>query len=345
MNSKKFALALLALIVVIGAIVGIYYYQEQNSRELTLYGNVDVRSVNLGFRVAGKLASLHVDEGDAITVGQALGRLDDAPFINALNQAKAARDVARANLAKAKAGYRSEEIAQVRSEVAQKESAFRFADSFLKRQQGLWQSKTISANDLENARTGRNQAQAAYQAAKDKLRQFETGYRLEEIAAAKAQLIQADAAVAQAELNLKDTQLTAPSAGMILTRAIEPGTMLAAGNTVFTLSLTNPVWIRAYIDEPNLNQAIAGREILIDTDGRKDQPYHGKIGFVSPTAEFTPKNVETPDLRTDLVYRLRIIVLDPDESLKQGMPVTLRFADANLTEASLPATNLTKTSK
>ncbi|OTA21570.1 multidrug resistance protein A [Xenorhabdus beddingii] len=328
MNSKKFALALLALIVVIGAIVGFYYYyQEQNDRELTLYGNVDIRTVNLGFRVAGKLSELRVDEGDAITAGQTLGHLDDAPFINALNQSKAARDVAKANLAKAEAGYRSEEIAQVRAEVVQKESAFRFADSFLKRQQGLWQSKTISANDLENAKTGRNQALAAYQAAKDKLRQFESGYRIEEIAAAKAQLSQADAAVAQAELNLKDTRLTTPSAGVILTRAIEPGTMLAAGNTVFTLSLTHPVWIRAYIDEPNLNQAIAGREILIYTDGRKNQPYHGKIGFVSPTAEFTPKNVEAPDLRTDLVYRLRIIVLDPDEGLKQGMPVTIHFGE------------------
>ncbi|MBC8947818.1 secretion protein HlyD [Xenorhabdus sp. TS4] len=334
MNSKEFALALLALIVVISAIVGIYYYQEQNSRELTLYGNVDVRTVNLSFRVAGKLADLQVDEGDAITVNQTLGRLDDTPFINALNQAKAARDVAKANLAKAEAGYRSEEIAQVRAEVKQKESAFHFADSFLKRQQGLWQSKTISDNDLENARTGRNQALAAYQAAKDKLRQFETGYRIEEIAAAKAQLTQAEATVAQAELNLKDTQLTSPSAGMILTRAIEPGTMLAAGNTVFTLSLTNPVWIRAYIDEPHLNQATAGREVLIYTDGRKNQPYHGKIGFVSPTAEFTPKNVETPDLRTDLVYRLRIIVLNPDKGLKQGMPVTLRFAEINFTETN-----------
>ncbi|MBD2810748.1 secretion protein HlyD [Xenorhabdus sp. Vera] len=333
MNNKKFALALLALIVVIGAIAGIYYYQEQNSKELTLYGNVDVRTVNLSFRVAGKLSSLLVDEGDAITAGQTLGHLDNAPFTHALNQAKAAQDVAKANLAKAEAGYRTEEIAQVRAEVAQKESAFHFADSFLKRQQGLWQSKTISANELENAKTGRNQALAAHQAAKDKLRQFETGYRIEEIAAAKAQLAQAQATVAQAELNLKDTQLTAPSAGVILTRAIEPGTMLAAGNTVFTLSLTNPVWIRAYIDEPNLNQATAGREILIYTDGRKNQPYHGKIGFVSPTAEFTPKNVETPDLRTDLVYRLRIIVLDPDEGIKQGMPATLRFTDSNFTEA------------
>ncbi|QTL38830.1 secretion protein HlyD [Xenorhabdus budapestensis] len=326
MNTKKFALVLLAIVMIIG-VISIYYYQEKNDKELTLYGNVDVRTVNLGFRVSGKLENLLVDEGETITAGQLLGQLDNSPFNNALNQAKANRDTARANLTKAETGYRSEEIAQVRAEVAQKESAFRFADSFLKRQQELWQRKMISANDLENARTGQRQALAAYQAAKDKLLQFETGYRKEEIAATKAQLAQAEATVAQAELNLQDTHLISPSAGIILTRAIEPGTILAAGNTVFTLSLTNPVWIRAYINEPNLNQAVAGRDILIYTDGRKNQPYHGRIGFVSPTAEFTPKNVETPDLRTDLVYRLRIIVSDPDEGLKQGMPVTLRFTE------------------
>ncbi|MDR0219709.1 MAG: secretion protein HlyD [Enterobacteriaceae bacterium] len=327
MKIKKFVLVLLALIVIGG--VGFYYYQERTDKTLTLYGNVDIRTVNLGFRVNGKLAALQVDEGDTITAGQPLGQLDNAPFVNALNQAKANRDAAKANLAKAEAGYRSEEVAQVRAEVAQKESAFRFADSFLKRQQGLSQRKMISDNDLENAKTGQRQALAAYQAAKDKLRQFEAGSRKEEIAAARAQLAQAEATTAQAELNLHDTLLASPSAGVILTRAIEPGTILAAGNTVFTLSLTNPVWIRAYIDEPNLNQAAAGRDILIYTDGRKNRPYHGKIGFVSPTAEFTPKNVETPDLRTDLVYRLRIIVSDPDAELKQGMPVTLRFAQSH----------------
>lgn len=103
--------------------------------------------------------------------------------------------------------------------------------------------------------------------------------------------------------------------------------MLNAGNTVFTLSLTRPVWIRAYIDEVNLGRAVPGSNILIYTDGRPDRPYHGKIGFVSPTAEFTPKTVETEDLRTDLVYRLRIVVNDADDALRQGMPVTLRFQD------------------
>ncbi|EGK26411.1 hypothetical protein SFVA6_1215 [Shigella flexneri VA-6] len=103
--------------------------------------------------------------------------------------------------------------------------------------------------------------------------------------------------------------------------------VLNEGGTVFTVSLTRPVWVRAYVDERNLDQAQPGRKVLLYTDGRPDKPYHGQIGFVSPTAEFTPKTVETPDLRTDLVYRLRIVVTDADDALRQGMPVTVQFGD------------------
>lgn len=158
----------------------------------------------------------------------------------------------------------------------------------------------------------------------DKLSQYRTGNRPQDIAQAKASLEQAQAQLAQAELDLHDTTLVAPSDGTLMTRAVEPGSMLSAGSTVLTLSLTRPVWVRAYIDEPNLGQMQPGRELLLYTDGRPDKPYHGKVGFVSPTAEFTPKTVETPDLRTDLVYRLRIIVTDADDALRQGMPVTVK---------------------
>ena len=126
-------------------------------------------------------------------------------------------------------------------------------------------------------------------------------------------------------MRLEDTDLRSPADGVILTRASEPGAILASGTTVFTLTLTQHVWIRAYVSEDEMGRAHPGDPVLIFTDSRRDQPYHGNVGFVSPTAEFTPKTVETTDLRTDLVYRLRIIVNDPDAALRQGMPVTLRF--------------------
>ena len=148
-----------------------------------------------------------------------------------------------------------------------------------------------------------------------------------DMSTAKNSLLAAQAQLAQAELNLQDSTLIAPSDGTLLTRAVEPGTVLNEGGTVFTVSLTRPVWVRAYVDERNLDQAQPGRKVLLYTDGRPDKPYHGQIGFVSPTAEFTPKTVETPDLRTDLVYRLRIVVTDADDALRQGMPVTVQFGD------------------
>ncbi len=125
---------------------------------------------------------------------------------------------------------------------------------------------------------------------------------------------------------LADAALTAPSDGIILTRAVETGSMVQAGATAFNLSLTTPVWVRAYVEEPWLGHFPSGARVQLTTDSRPDKPYQGVVGFVSPSAEFTPKSVETPDLRTHLVYRLRIVVQDPDPALRQGMPVTVRLA-------------------
>lgn len=330
---KKPVIALLAVVVVIAAAVGGWlWYQSQQDRGLTLYGNVDIRTVNMSFRVGGRLASLAVDEGDVIKAGQVLGTLDRAPYENALMQANASVAVAQAQYDLMQAGYRDEEIAQTEAAVRQAKAAYDYAQNFYARQQGLWKSRTISANDLENARSSRDQARATLKSAEDKLSQYRTGNRPQDIAQAKASLEQAQAQLAQAELDLHDTTLVAPADGTLMTRAVEPGSMLNAGSTVLTLSLTRPVWVRAYIDEPNLGRAKPGSELLLYTDGRPDRPYHGKVGFVSPTAEFTPKTVETPDLRTDLVYRLRIIVTDADDALRQGMPITVRFNDGQRNE-------------
>ena len=139
----------------------------------------------------------------------------------------------------------------------QAQAAYDYARNFYQRQQGLWKSRTISANELENARSSRDQAQATLKSAQDKLSQYHTGNRPQEIAQAKASLEQAQAALAQSRLDLQDTRLIAPSDGTILTRALEPGSMLSAGNTVLTLSLTRPVWVRAYVNEASLNQTLS----------------------------------------------------------------------------------------
>lgn len=326
MNTKKPAVAVIVIVVLVAAAFGGWkWYKREENSALTLYGNVDIRTVNLSFRVGGRLAALGVDEGDTIKTGEPLGLLDKAPYENALRQAEANVAAAQAKYDLILAGYRDEEIAQAAAQVNQAQAAYDYAQKFYQRQQGLWATKTISANDLANARASSDQAKAALKAAQDKLSQYRSGNRPQEIAQAQASLQQAKAQLAQSQLDLQDTTLLAPSDGTLLTRAVEPGSMLNIGSTVLTLSLTRPVWIRAYIDETNLGQAKPGSEVLIYTDGRPNKPYHGKVGFVSPTAEFTPKTVETSDLRTDLVYRLRIIVTDADDALRQGMPVTVTF--------------------
>jgi HlyD family secretion protein len=171
-----------------------------------------------------------------------------------------------------------------------------------------------------------DQAAAQVRSSEEQLRLITTGFRKEEIAESDAQLAQARTTLDSARLALRDATLTAPSDGVILTRAVEKGTMVQPGTAAFVISLTNPVWVRAYVSEPQLGRFATGTKVTLHTDSRPDKPYSGVVGFVSPSAEFTPKSVETSDLRTSLVYRLRVIVDNPDSQLRQGMPVTVRLA-------------------
>ncbi|WP_421241351.1 secretion protein HlyD [Aeromonas enteropelogenes] len=317
----------IALLVVLLALIGGYlWWQGRPADGSVLYGNVDIRDVNLAFRVGGRVSEVQVDEGDAVQAGQLLARLDPAPLIHS-------RDSARANLAALTAanalmhkGYRSEETDRARASLSAAEAAALEADKQWRRQSALAATGAISRGQLDSARSQRDQTRAQVRAARKQLAQLETGYRPEEIAQSDAQLEGAKATLASAELALADAALTAPSDGIILTRAVETGSMVQAGATTFNLSLTTPVWVRAYVEEPWLGHFPSGARVQLTTDSRPDQPYQGVVGFVSPSAEFTPKSVETPDLRTHLVYRLRIVVQDPDPALRQGMPVTVRLA-------------------
>ncbi|HTI71156.1 MAG TPA: efflux RND transporter periplasmic adaptor subunit, partial [Candidatus Limnocylindria bacterium] len=161
--------------------------------------------------------------------------------------------------------------------------------------------------------------------AREQLTRLESGYRKEDIAQARSEVASAQAAVASSEVRLADTVLKAPSDGVVITRAHEPGAILQPGTTVLAVSLHDPVWVRAYVHESELGKIHSGEPAEVYTDSRPDRPYKGQIGFISPRAEFTPRNVETAELRTSLVYRLRIVLTNADEGLRQGMPVTVRL--------------------
>ncbi|RMC94220.1 secretion protein HlyD [Aquitalea palustris] len=303
----------------------LWWQQQQAAAELVLSGNVDIREVNLSFRVGGRLQQLQVDEGAQIKAGQVLGRLDDAPQRNAVADAAAALAALQARQSMMHQGYRAEDVAQARAALDARQAVLTDARAAWQRQQELAGSGAAAVKALDAARSAHDQAQAQYQAAQQQYQALSKGYRPQEVAEVDANVQRAQAQLAAARLQLADTVLSAPANGILLTRAVEPGSMLAAGSTVLTLSLSQPVWVRAYVAEPQLGQAQPGRKVWIYRDGRS-QPYAAVVGFVSPTAEFTPKNVETTDLRTAQVYRLRLIVSQPDAALRQGMPVTVKLA-------------------
>jgi HlyD family secretion protein len=325
MSKRKKWIVLSISILIITSIASILIFSRDNA-PLVMYGNVDIRQVNLGFRVSGRLQSLAFDEGDRVPAGAVLAHLDPEPYQHAFQQAQANVAAHQARVNQIHAGYRAEEIAQARAGLALRQAQLTDAEKTLHRQTTLRGTGAVAERLYDDAKTRYDQAQAEFAAAQAQYNQYRTGYRKEEYISALAQLQQAQAALDNARLQLSDTKLTAPQAGIVLTRAAEIGTILATGTTLFTLSLNEPVWVRAYVGEPDLGKVAPGTTVWVYTDSQPNKPYKGTIGYVSPNAEFTPKNVETTDLRTALVYRLRVVVSNPDNGLRQGMPVTVTLA-------------------
>jgi len=323
---KRFILIGVALAIVLAALV-YSLLAKHGGGALTLYGNVDIRSVNLGFRVPGRIALMPVEEGAKVKEGDLLARLDTQPLTDALNAAEAQVAAATAELDKRRNGNRSQDIAQAEALVAQRRAALAQAKADDERRSELVKTGAVSQAVFVASRSEYLAAEAQLRAAEEMLSLQRAGSRSEDIAAAVAQRATAVAQRDKARTDLADATIFAPSGGTILTRANEPGAIAAAGETVFVLTIDRPMRVRAYVSETSLGRITPGMHVLVTTDG-SPKTYHGTIGFISPTAEFTPKTVQTESLRADLVYRLRIIVTDPDDGLRQGQPVTVALDPA-----------------
>ena len=264
----------LALIALAGGLI-YYFLYHPKAEPLTLYGNVDIRQVNMAFRVDGRLARMNYEEGDVIHQNDLLASLDDEPILNRLNQAKAQLEQAKAQLHN--------------------------AILINQRKQTLCKTNDASKQECDDAQMNLEMSQANVHYAQSVVDEAQTAY--------------------------DDVNLYAPSDGVLLIRILEPGSMVKAGVPVYTISLNDQMWVRAYIQETDLGQVQIGSPVQIETDST-DKVYHGRVGFISSQAEFTPKTIETASLRTDLVYRIRVIIDDADDFLKQGMPVTIRFKES-----------------
>ena len=318
-----------ALVVVMGLAAGLAWWlnrRESAPRELVVYGNVDLRQVELSFNNSERIAAVLVQEGDRVRQGQLVARLDTRRLEPQVAQAEAQAAAQQQVVKRLRSGSRPEEIAQARANV---ESAK--ADAVNARQQ---YERIKSAAEMSAGRAVRQQdvdsARAALQVAEAKLAVNEralelavTGPRKEDIAEAEARLRANEAQVALLRQQLMDAQLLAPTDAVVRTRILEPGEMASPQKPVFSLAITDPKWVRAYVSESNLGEIHEGMAAAVAVDSFPQRRFEGWVGFISPVAEFTPKSVQTEELRTSLVYEVRVFVKDPSDELRLGMPATV----------------------
>jgi len=312
---------------------GVYYWKQRAANDpqaaFTMWGNVDVHQVELAFRVSGRIAKLDVDEGDRVALGNELAQLDRVPFETEVAAATAQVAMAQAQFDKATRGYRTEEIGQAAAAVRQREADLSNAKVTDERLKGLFPQGAVTRQDMDNADSRVRESEAQLASAREQLALVTRGSRIEDIQTQEANLAAAKANLTKAHTALEDATLLAPSGGVVSVRAREVGAIVQMGQTIYTVALGDPVWIRAYVPQPRLGRIKPGMAVKIEIDSVPGKQFDGTVGFISPEAEFTPKSVQTEQVRDDLVYRLRIVAKDPENVFRQGMPVTVRVPEAS----------------
>ena len=323
---KKRRLIIVAAVVLLALVGGLAYWWLHPSSAadtLTLYGNVDIWEVHPAFHDSGRVSQMLATEGSAVRKGELIARIDDTRYIARLAEAKHKAANLKAVLLRLMHGSRPQEIAQTRATMEGLRAIYQNAKSSYARTLELMPQGITSIQDRDDARAGLRSARGNYRAALQAYRLAVVGPRHEDVLAARSAYHAAMAAQALAARELTDTSLYAPSDGMVEDRILEPGDMASPSTPVYTIALTSPLWVRAYAPETDLGKIALGMPAVITTDSFPGQRYRGWVGYISPTAEFTPKTVETPGLRTQLVYQVRIYACDLRGELRLGMPATV----------------------
>lgn len=323
---------LIALCLVVVLALGIWalglHRDKKPDGTLVLRGNVDIRQIALAFDGSGRVVDLRADEGEHVKAGAVLGHLDTRTLALQAEQAQAQMEAQQQLLQRLRAGSRPQEIAQARSRVAAALADAAQAEQDFDRLQGIastTQGRGVSAQDLNRAKTALEVARARLSEQREGLRLVELGPRKEDVASAQAQLKAAQAQLALLQHQIAQGELRAPADAVVRSRLLEPGDMANPQRPVFALALTQPKWVRVYVGEPVLGRVKPGMEARVVTDGANTQPIAGKVGYISSVAEFTPKSVQTDELRSSLVYEVRVRVDDPEDVLRLGQPATVQL--------------------
>jgi len=325
----KTTLAAAGALLILAAAAWFFMRPHASDDALVLYGNVDIRQVSLAFEGSERVAQMRVEEGDRVTEGQVLAVLDTRTLALQADQARAQAGAREQALLRLRNGSRPEEIDQAKAQLAAAQADADLAARQLERLQGIAATtagRAVSRQDLDNAAARLKVAQAQRDAARQALRLAQEGPRSEDIGQAQAQLDVACAELALLEHRLAQAELKAPLAAVVRARLLEPGDMASPQRPAYTLAITEPKWIRTYVSEPQLGRVRPGQAAQVTTDSDPQTPIEGRVGYIASVAEFTPKSVQTEELRTSLVYEVRVRVQDPQDRLRLGMPATVRIA-------------------
>jgi HlyD family secretion protein len=325
---------LILLAVAIAAGVSLYprlNRKTESQNQLTLSGNIEAHESLVSFKVPGRVVELPVEEGQRVEPGALLARLDDADYRQRVRMGEATVNVRESNLALMLAGTRTQEVSAAEQTMLNAQADLEEKKLEDERAKRLFGKDEISAQDRDLANTSVKRAEATFRAAQQRYNEAVEGTRKEDIAIARANLKQADADLGLSRVNLDYTTLHAPSAGVITVRQAELGEVVIPGTPVVTLADLDHIWLRAYVAETDLGRIRWGQEATVTTDTYPGKQYRGRISFISSSAEFTPKSVQTYKERVTLVYRIKIDIDNPNYELKPGMPADARitFAAAN----------------
>ena len=338
MSRRSLIVGALALILIAASTLWWRAQHNQTPSLLTLYGNVDLREVDLPFNGNERIASVLVQEGDEVHRGQVLARLEASRLIPEVAQAEAQVASQTAVVDKMHNGNRPEEIAQARANLANAEADAVKARRDYERVKVLIAQNVISRQNFDTTKASSEEADARVQQTRKAYELEVKGPRKEDIDQAEAQLQANKAQLALLRQQLADAQLVAPLDAVVRSRLMEPGEMASPQKPVFSLAITDPKWVRTYVSETELGWIFPGMSASVAVDSFPNRRFAGWIGFISPVAEFTPKSVETQELRTSLVYEVRVFVKDPLDALRLGMPATvyLPLAQTRPAQAKVP---------
>jgi len=328
MISKKkiIPLAVIAAAVIVAVIVVMSFVRGRDDGTMKLSGNVEVTECNVGFKVAGKIRALKVDEGARVKEGDLIAELSSGDVKALVDQNRAALEEARVKLAELKAGSRRQEIVKARADSASLEAELVKARKDFERAGTLYENGAISASRFDAAKSAYETRLGQLKSARQQQSLVEEGPRREDIRAAELRVKQLEALVANTEEKLADTRLYAPISGVVFRKNVELGEIVQPGAAVFTIGDLDRPWVKVYVKEDKLALVKLGQKARITVDTYKDRSYEGTVTFISSDAEFTPKNVQTQEERVKLVFGVKVTVTNKDQELKAGMPADVRIS-------------------